>query len=75
MPQAKITILDACMKQENFTPVYLPGADEKEFSYYGNQHLLYINEVVQRAAMSTGKKFSFTVIKDERTEKQYHGQG
>jgi hypothetical protein len=68
-------LLEYSMKKENFTVVNTAAANERAFSYYGNQDLLYVNEAVRRAALTTGKKFSFTVIKDKRTEKQYHSQG
>ena len=65
-------LLESSMQKENFIPVDTAATGEKAFSYYGNQDLLYVNEAVQRAALVTGKKFSFTVIKDKRTEKQFH---
>ena len=65
-------VLDSSMQKENFIAADTAATNEKVFSYYGNQELLFVNEAVQRAAQSTGKKFSFTVIRDKRTEKQYH---
>ena len=65
-------MLDASMQKENFIPANTAGINESAFFYYGNQDMFYVNAAVQRAALSTGKKFCFTVTKDKRTEKQYH---
>jgi len=68
-------ILANSMQKENFIPADAAPGHEKAFSYYGNQNMLFVNEAVQRAAASTGKSFSFTIIKDKRTERQYHING
>jgi len=68
-------ILENSMKKENFIPADTAPGNEKAFSYYGNQNMLFVNEAVKRAAASTGKRFSFTIIKDKRTERQYHISG
>jgi hypothetical protein len=66
------SVLSEAMKKENFTPANMAGAEEKEFVYYGNLDLLQVTGIVKRVVASTGKQFSFTVIKNKLAEKQSH---
>jgi len=65
-------LLETSMQNENFIAFSTDSIGVKSFSYYGNQDLLHINNAVKRAAGATGKAFSYTVMKDKRSEKQYH---
>jgi hypothetical protein len=66
------TMLEAAMLKANFVPVKSAAAPGGRFSYFGNQDMLHVNEAVKRALMTTAGKYSFTVIKDKRAERQYH---
>ena len=65
--------LDIEMGRESFTRVEKPrDAGKKrtsnpiEYNLHGNLSLLEVNGAVARAANRTGKKYSFTIIKEKR---------
>ncbi len=65
-------ILKDALENENFTARNGAGSDEPQFNYYGNQSMLQVNNAVKRAAVLTGRLFSFTVLKDKAAETQQH---
>ena len=70
-----IGLLITRMKEENFLLVTNQSFVGCTFRYYGNQNVVQINRLVQRAAAATGFPFSFTVIKDKQADQQSHGRG
>ena len=63
--------LMAEMKKEAFISLKAGIAETKaEFSYQGGQFIKDVIAAVLRAAVKTGKKFSFTVMKDKHYERQ-----
>ncbi|HWK07522.1 MAG TPA: hypothetical protein VNS58_28010 [Puia sp.] len=75
--QTDIEKLDIEMERESFTRVDKPrDADKKrlsnpiEYNLHSNISLLDVNGAVSRAANRTGKKYSFTVIREKRISLQ-----
>lgn len=59
-------VLDKEMKKENFiTGKVGTGIRLAEFSYRGATSIQHVINAVLRAAEKTGKKFSFTVMKEK----------
>jgi len=58
--------LNADMKKALFTTAGATDTTGKiEFSYYGRRSIKDVIDTVVRVAVKTGKKFSFTVMKDK----------
>ena len=67
--------LVAEMKKEAFVSNKASVVETKaEFSYKGTQLIKDVIAAVLRAAVKTGKQFSFTVMKDKQYEKQEKGR-
>jgi hypothetical protein len=65
--------LDLEMERESFTRVNVSrskgekhSSGPTEYNLHGNISLLDVNGAVSRAANRTGKKFSFTVIREKK---------
>ncbi len=65
-------MLEDAMAKENFIPRKPAAPDYREFTYYGNMELSSAHALVKKLVLYTKKQFSFSVLKDQGAERQYH---